>query len=93
MERLTYDRCEMVAVANRAKVADKGRHNGDRRRSPIMTQVPSFSDAGPLSVDSVHRPSRPSHARNVFHFTKGLWSEEERLFPPFPLLFNLVFVL
>ena len=65
----------------------------DRRRSPMMTQVPSFSDAGPSSVDSVHRPSRPSHARNVFHFAKGLWSEEECLFPPSSLLFNLVFVL
>ena len=54
----------------------------DRRRSPMMTQVPSFSDAGPSSVDSVHRPSRPSHARNVFHFAKGLWPEEECLFPP-----------
>ena len=59
----------------------------------MMTQVPSFSDAGPSSVDSVHHPSRPSHARNIFHFTKGLWSEEECLLPPPPLLFNLFFVL
>ena len=65
----------------------------DRRRSPMMTQVPSFSDAGPLSADSVHRPSRPSHARNVFHFAKGSWSEGECLLPPLPLLFSLVFVL
>ena len=54
----------------------------DRRRSPMMTQVPWFSDAGPLSVGSVHCPSRPSHTRNVFHFAKGLWPEEECLFPP-----------
>ena len=28
MKRLSYNRCEMVTVTNRAEVADKGRHNG-----------------------------------------------------------------
>ena len=47
----------------------------------MMTQVPSSQ------VDSVHRPSRPSHTRNVFHFAKVLWSEEECLFLSSPLNF------
>ena len=43
------------------------RGDQDRRRSPMMTQVPTISDRGPSSTDSVLRPSRPSDDRNTFH--------------------------
>ena len=54
---------------------------------------PVVSDAGPLSVDSVHRPSRPSHTRNVFHFCEGIMAGGGMSLSSVPLFFNLFFVL
>ena len=62
----------------------------DRRRSPMMTQVPSFSDAGPSSVDSVH-PSLPRPQR--LPFREGIMAGGGMSLSSVPLLFNLIFVL
>jgi hypothetical protein len=53
--------------------------DGNCRPALSLTQLPSFSDSGPSSKGSVHRPS---HVRNIFHLAKGVQPERERFLPP-----------